>query len=79
MSSSSMTRRKFLGTSAALSAGLGSAGWSIGIGAQGERVLNVRLNRDVQILDPGYMIGGGETVTQFAVLPRLAQVPSGTE
>ena len=79
MSRFSMTRRKFLGTSAALSAGLGSTVWSVGVGAQGERVLNARLNRDVQILDPGYMIGGGETVTQTAVLPRLAQIPSGTE
>ena len=79
MSSFSMTRRKFLGGSAALTAAFGSGMWSVGVGAQGERVLNVRLVRDIQILDPGYMIGGAEVTTQYAVLPRLAQVPAGDE
>ena len=79
MSRHSMTRRGFLGTSAALSAAFGSGMWSMSVGAQGEKVLNVRLIRDIQILDPGYMIGGAETTTQYAVLPRLAQVPAGDE
>ena len=79
MSRHSMTRRDFLGTSAALTAAFGSGMWSMSVGAQGEKVLNVRLIRDIQILDPGYMIGGAETTTQYAVLPRLAHVPAGDE
>ena len=77
MSRISLTRRKFLGGSAALTAAFGSGMWSTSVGAQGEKVLNVRLIRDIQILDPGYMIGGAEVTTQFAVLPRLAEVPAG--
>ena len=77
MSSLSMKRREFLGTTAALSAAFGSGMWSMSVGAQGEKVLNVRLIRDIQILDPGYMIGGAEVTTQFAVMPRLAEVPAG--
>ena len=79
MSTSSLTRREFLGRSAALSAAFGSGMWSVTTGAQGERILNVRLVRDIQILDPGYMIGGAEVTTQYAVLPRLAQVPAGDQ
>ena len=79
MSTPSLTRREFLGRSAALSAALGSGMWSVTTGAQGERILNVRLVRDIQILDPGYMIGGAEVTTQYAVLPRLAQVPAGDQ
>ena len=79
MSRLSMTRRGFLGTSAAIPAALGSGMWSVGVGAQGESVLNVRLRRDIQILDPGYMVGGTEVTVQYAVLPRLAQVVAGED
>ena len=79
MSSLSMNRRKFLGASSALTAAFGSGMWSMSVGAQGEQILNVRLIREIQILDPGYMIGGAETTTQAAILPRLAQIPSGDQ
>jgi peptide/nickel transport system substrate-binding protein len=35
-------------------------------------LLKVRMEADIQVLDPGYMIGGTETTIQFACLPRLA-------
>ena len=40
--------------------------------AAGGRLLKVRMEADIQVLDPGYMIGGAETTIQFACLPRLA-------
>ncbi|MGE0117885.1 MAG: ABC transporter substrate-binding protein [Dongiaceae bacterium] len=40
--------------------------------AQGASLCRSRMNEDIQVLDPGYMIGGAETTTQFATLPRLA-------
>ncbi len=77
MAKSTMTRREFV-------AGTGALASAAALGlrpritmAQGERTLNVRLVRDIQVLDPGYMIGGAEVTTQFAVLPRLAKVPAG--
>ena len=39
--------------------------------AADEGVLKVRMVEDIQVLDPGYMIGGAETTIQYA-LPRLA-------
>src|SRR5262249_1603432 len=35
-------------------------------------VLKVRMGTDIQILDPGYMIGGAETTLNYTCLPRLA-------
>ena len=35
-------------------------------------LLKVRMEADIQVLDPGYMIGGAETRIQYACLPRLA-------
>lgn len=35
-------------------------------------LLKVRMEADIQVLDPGYMIGGAETSIDFACLPRLA-------
>ena len=35
-------------------------------------LLKVRMEADIQVLDPGYMIGGTETSIQYACLPRLA-------
>lgn len=40
--------------------------------AQEGDILKVRMEADMQVLDPGYMIGGVETTIQFACLPRLA-------
>ena len=40
--------------------------------AQEGDILKVRMEADIQVLDPGYMIGGAETSIQFACLPRLA-------
>lgn len=40
--------------------------------AQEGDILKVRMEADIQVLDPGYMIGGTETTVQFACLPRLA-------
>ena len=40
--------------------------------AQEGDVLKVRMEADIQVLDPGFMIGGAETTIQFACLPRLA-------
>ncbi|HZT19274.1 MAG TPA: ABC transporter substrate-binding protein [Dongiaceae bacterium] len=37
-----------------------------------EGVLKVRMAQDIQILDPGYMIGGAETTILYATMPRLA-------
>ncbi len=35
-------------------------------------LLKVRMEADIQVLDPGYMIGGAETSIDYACLPRLA-------
>ena len=40
--------------------------------AADEGVLKVRMVQDIQILDPGYMIGGAETTILYACMPRLA-------
>jgi peptide/nickel transport system substrate-binding protein len=40
--------------------------------AQEGDVLKVRMEADIQILDPGYMIGGAETTILYACMPRLA-------
>jgi peptide/nickel transport system substrate-binding protein len=42
-------------------------------------VLKVRMETDIQILDPGYMIGGQETTACFACLPRLAEPVKGAD
>jgi len=36
-------------------------------------LLKLRMEADIQVLDPGYMIGGAETSIQYACLPRLAR------
>lgn len=41
------------------------------LGQEGD-VLRVRAVGDIQVLDPGYMIGGAETSVLFATMPRLA-------
>jgi peptide/nickel transport system substrate-binding protein len=41
------------------------------LGAEGG-ILKVRMVGDIQVLDPGYMIGGAETSALYACMPRLA-------
>ena len=67
-----MNRRDLLRNSAFLSAIA-----AIGIKpelvlAADEGVLKVRMEADIQVLDPGYMIGGAETSLNYTCLPRLA-------
>ncbi len=67
-----MNRRQLMGNAAAVSAlaALGIKPSQV-LGAEGG-VLKARMEVDIQVLDPGYMIGGTETSVQFACLPRLA-------
>ena len=68
-----LNRRELLKNSAFLSA-IAALGIKPGqVLAADENVLKVRMEADIQVLDPGYMIGGAETSIQFACLPRLAQ------
>jgi peptide/nickel transport system substrate-binding protein len=67
-----MNRRELIRTSA-----LASALAALGIRpeqvlAADGGLLKVRMEADIQVLDPGYMIGGAETSIQYACLPRLA-------
>jgi peptide/nickel transport system substrate-binding protein len=71
MSEFQVSRRQFVASSAIMStlATLGinpAAAWAEG------NVLKIRMVGDIQVLDPGYMIGGAETTIQYATLPRLA-------
>jgi peptide/nickel transport system substrate-binding protein len=67
-----INRRDFLaGSAAAVAVG------SVGLGlqsawAQGKKVVRMRTDIDIQVLDPGYMIGAMEIPADYAVLPRLA-------
>ena len=74
MMSYPIKRRRFLaGTMAALGTGFVPNS----VQAQASQVLNARMYRDIQVLDPGYMIGGSEATTQDAILPRLAVTAAG--
>lgn len=44
-----------------------------------DRPLRVRTNRDINTVDPGYMVGGFEMVWQFACMPRLVSYVPGDE
>lgn len=44
-----------------------------------DRMLRARSNRDINTVDPGYMVGGFEMIWQFACLPRLASNTPGME
>ena len=74
-------RRKFVASAATVSAAIALGIKPGNILAQEGEILKVRMEGDIQVLDPGYMIGGAETTVQFATLPRLAvpvQDKSGT-
>lgn len=67
-----LNRRELIKGSAFLTA-LAALGIKPGqVLAQEGDVLKVRMEADIQVLDPGFMIGGSETSVQYACLPRLA-------
>ncbi|MEQ8369694.1 MAG: ABC transporter substrate-binding protein, partial [Alphaproteobacteria bacterium] len=79
-----VSRRGFVaGTAAAGAAAavVSATGLKAGtaLAAQTDKTVTVRLARDIQVLDPGYMVGGAEQITQWAVLPRLALMRAGDE
>lgn len=80
MTQFTITRRGLLGSAGALAAisALGIKPEQV-LAAEGG-TLKVRMVADIQVLDPGYMIGGAETSTLFACMPRLADpvLESGT-
>jgi peptide/nickel transport system substrate-binding protein len=73
MHQAKLSRRHFLGTVSGLATAAIVGRYSRTARAQGERVLNARMRRDITILDPGYMVGGSEIDVQNAVMPRLVE------
>jgi peptide/nickel transport system substrate-binding protein len=73
MSKLAFSRREVLRSAAAMATitALGIRPEDV-LGAEGD-VLRVRMVTDIQILDPGYMIGEAETSILFACMPRLAE------
>src|SRR5262249_46715443 len=72
MSELKLSRRGVLQSAAAL-ASLAAFGIKAeDVLAADEGVLKVRMAQDIQILDPGYMIGGAETTLCYTCMPRLA-------
>src|SRR5579871_5414787 len=72
MSNFHMSRRDILRSAAAMASitALGIDSKQV-LGAD-EGVLKIRMGADLQILDPGYIIGGSETTVLFMCMPRLA-------
>ena len=67
------SRRDFLATTTAIGAvGAALSFGSITTSAAG-KTLNMRMSRDIDILDPGYMVGGSEIETQLSTMPTLAK------
>ena len=66
------SRRDFLATTTALGA-VGAFAQLMPRPAYGASVLNARMSRDIDILDPGYMVGGSEIDLQQAVMPTLVE------
>jgi peptide/nickel transport system substrate-binding protein len=73
------SRRELLRNAAALSA-IVSLGLKPGqvLGAEGG-ILKSRMEADIKVLDPGYMIGGTESSIVFACLPKLAEPMIGAD
>ncbi len=67
-----MTRRGILRSAAGLAAITALGLKPHQVLAADEGVLKARMVEDIQILDPGYMIGGAETTILYACTPRLA-------
>jgi peptide/nickel transport system substrate-binding protein len=77
MNPHTISRRSLVLTSAAIAAvtTLGLDGRRTN--AQGTRLVRIRADIDIKVLDPGYMIGGFEIPVAYATLPRLA-IPAKT-
>jgi peptide/nickel transport system substrate-binding protein len=77
MSPHNISRRSLVLTSAAITAvtTLGLDGRRAD--AQGSKLVRVRSDIDIKVLDPGYMIGAMEIPIAYATLPRLA-IPAKT-
>jgi peptide/nickel transport system substrate-binding protein len=77
MSDQYISRRSLVLTSAAIAAvtTLGLDGRRAS--AQGTKLVRIRADIDIKVLDPGYMIGGFEIPVAYATLPRLA-IPAKT-
>src|SRR5262245_33388457 len=75
MTGNRLNRRGFLTASALVGAGsiFGMPLFSSGARAQAKK-LTVRMDQDINILDPGYMVGGTEIEAQNAVLPSLVNL-----
>ena len=69
-----LTRRGFVAGAIAAGPVLATLSNATMVRAQGKTILNARLQRDITVLDPGYMVGGTEIAVQYAVMPRLAHV-----
>ena len=67
------TRRQLFQAAAAVAATAATARIQMNAHAAEGDALRIRMPGDIQVLDPGYMIGGTETTVQFATLPRLAR------
>ncbi|MBI2718084.1 MAG: hypothetical protein HY245_03225 [Rhizobiales bacterium] len=67
-----MNRRELLRNTAVLSAIAAMGLRPEQVLAAEDGVLKVAMLTDIQVLDPGYMIGGAETSLDYACLPRLA-------
>jgi len=72
MAEHQITRRTLLASSVAVAAVAGLDLASIRVKAAGNKVVRVRGDVDIQVLDPGYMVGGMEIPVDYATLPRLA-------
>jgi peptide/nickel transport system substrate-binding protein len=72
MNDQNISRRSLVLTSAAIAAvtTLGLDGRRAS--AQGTKLVRIRADIDIKVLDPGYMIGGFEIPVAYATLPRLA-------
>lgn len=67
------TRRRFLGTTAAIGAAGFMGSWPNPAAAAMGKVLRLRLDGDNDVLDPAYMVGGTEIEAQKQCLPFLAE------
>ena len=72
MSKIEVTRRGVLQSAAAVAALAALGIKPEQVLAADDGTLRVRMAQDIQILDPGYMIGGAETTILYACMPRLA-------
>lgn len=73
MSRFTLSRRGFMSSLAATTSALALASHARIARAQGKTVLNARMQRDIEILDPGFMVGGSEIDVQNTVMPRLIE------